>query len=197
MATGTEVEAHELFLYGTNHSDLYRQRTEPIIKNLATKKRKGVFDFQKSLVLWKYWADDAAKRYDKELGPMKFSVAARKLAASEAAEYYAQDIDDFFGPVKNPGKRKITKKPTAKSQATGKRPSKRLVARRAKDTVKGYYPNPPKKPAAKRSPTPYVVEAKLAQGYFMTIGKFGDFHDAEHFAKAYATKHKVKVQVMG
>ena len=41
----------------------------------------------------------------------------------------------------NPAKRKGTSKPLRKSQITGKPPSKRLVARRKKNTVPGMFPN--------------------------------------------------------
>ncbi len=43
---------------------------------------------------------------------------------------------------KNPAPRKGTAKPKRPSQATGKAPSKRLVARRTSNTKKGYFPNP-------------------------------------------------------
>lgn len=42
----------------------------------------------------------------------------------------------------NPAPRIGTAKPKRKSQATGKAPTKRLVARRTKNTVKGRFPNP-------------------------------------------------------
>ena len=47
--------------------------------------------------------------------------------------------------VKGKKKKLVTKKKvkvTAKSRATGKRPTARLKKRRTKNTTKGYYPNP-------------------------------------------------------
>jgi len=51
--------------------------------------------------------------------------------------------DNFYlDRSKNPTRRTVAAKPKARSRATGKAPSARLIARRKKDTVKGYYPNP-------------------------------------------------------
>lgn len=64
------------------------------------------------------------------------------------------------------------KKPvTAKSQVTGKAPSKRLKKRRAENTKKGYFPNPVK--SRKTSPK-FLIEIKIkrgAVGYLTSSGK--------------------------
>ena len=102
---GDYEAARELFLFGQNDGDLYRSRTNPIIDNLAKKYAKGIFDQEKSLILWKYWADDAAKRYAKDYGG-SFDVPTRKMAAKMAADYYAEHIVEesvkFAKPKKNP-----------------------------------------------------------------------------------------------
>jgi len=79
-------EAHELVLFGENDGDLYRQRTVPIQKNLSKKFAKGDYDSNLAVKLWKYWADDAAKRYSKQHSTgddwkQIFSVSDRMMAA--------------------------------------------------------------------------------------------------------------------
>jgi hypothetical protein len=107
--SGDEVAARELFLFGSNDGDLYRQRTQPIIDNLAKKVAKGTYDFQKSLTLWKYWADDAAKRYAKEYGGA-FDVPTRKLAAQMAADYYGEHVQEESVKFHRPAKRNPARK---------------------------------------------------------------------------------------
>lgn len=84
--------ARELFLFGVNDGDLYERRTTFIIDNLAKKMAKGIYDPAKAPLIWKYWADDAAKRYAKDYGG-NFSVATRKMAAEMAADYYAEHVN--------------------------------------------------------------------------------------------------------
>lgn len=97
--SGDPVAARELFLFGSNEGNLYRQRTEPIIANLAKKIASGKYDASKAPALWKYWADDAAKRYAKDYGG-SFDVPTRKLAAAMAADYYADEIEETAKSVK-------------------------------------------------------------------------------------------------
>lgn len=79
----------ELILYGENDALLYRQRTVPIQKNLINKIASGKFDLQKSVKLWKYWADDVAKRYTREFPGTRISVDDRKaVAAVMAKDFY-------------------------------------------------------------------------------------------------------------
>ena len=55
-------EATELYLYALNDSDLYRQR-ESIEANLQRKFDKGIYNPAKAAILWRYFADNAAKKY--------------------------------------------------------------------------------------------------------------------------------------
>lgn len=87
-------EAQELVLFIENDGDLYRQRTVPIMKNLANKAAQGKYDHGKSIKLWMYLMDDGAKRYAKEFATpaewnKMFSVSARK----EAAKAFADDFE--------------------------------------------------------------------------------------------------------
>ena len=74
----------ELVLYAGNDGDLYRQRRQPIEKNLQSKFDKGDYVADKAVNLWRYFTDEAAKKYAKEYGG-SFSVADRQAAALELA----------------------------------------------------------------------------------------------------------------
>lgn len=91
-----ESVARELKLFIDNDGELYRQQTMPIMKNLARKMRKGVYDSARAVKLWKYLADSGAKKYAREHGGPKvkwsemFPVSIRMMVAKELAE----DFDD-------------------------------------------------------------------------------------------------------
>lgn len=83
---GDDDAVRELVLFIDNDGDLYRQRTTPIMKNLAKKMLKGTYDSEKAVKLWKYLADDGAKKYQKEFGTEDspiFTPAVRKAVARE------------------------------------------------------------------------------------------------------------------
>ena len=90
---GEQVEANELRAYGDNNYDLYRSRGVPMQKNLDRKINKGVFDFDKSVKLWRYWTDDANKRYKADQG-VSFSTKVRQHVAFNKALDYVLDLDD-------------------------------------------------------------------------------------------------------
>lgn len=96
---GNETDAHELHLFATNDGDLYRRGATPIINNLKRKVKKGVYDHEKAVKLWKYHADNASKKYTKEVAGERhqthlFSPATRELAARKMADYYKEDVHD-------------------------------------------------------------------------------------------------------
>jgi hypothetical protein len=122
-SSGDAVAAHELFLFAINESELYRQRIVPVINNLRKKVKKGVYRADLALKLWRYVADDAAKRYTHGgYGTGKgygiFTVPIREAAARELAEYYDENLygeswEHRLGnpikgtrrnPIKRPGK---------------------------------------------------------------------------------------------
>jgi hypothetical protein len=93
-------EVDELVLYATNDADLYRQRIQPIIKNLQKKVKKGIYDKNKALVMWKRVADEAAKKYLREFGSPGdgnnvFTVQDRKEAAKDIADKYKEEIEEI------------------------------------------------------------------------------------------------------
>jgi hypothetical protein len=81
----------ELVLYIDNDGQLYRSQTVPIMKNLARKIRKGVYDFRKSVKLWQYLVDAGARKYVKEFGTPGarvdtiFNAATRRHVAKQYA----------------------------------------------------------------------------------------------------------------
>lgn len=62
------AEQSELQLFIENDGQLYRGQTTSIIKNLATKMAKGVYDRSKAEKLWMYLVDNGAKKYAKDSG---------------------------------------------------------------------------------------------------------------------------------
>ena len=93
LNNGEQVEANELRAYGDNNYDLYRSRGVPMQKNLDRKINKGVFDFDKSVKLWRYWTDDANKRYKADSG-YSFSTKVRQDVAFNKALDYVLNLDD-------------------------------------------------------------------------------------------------------
>lgn len=153
-------EQRELFLFIVNDGALYRQQGAPIIVNLQKKFRKGVFDQAKAVKLYRYLADNGAKKYTFEFGDKKnasnwnqvpgygvFSVADRNAVAQELTKHYLEEITSKQNPARR-GKRpsiRLSAYVTRPSQITKKKPSNRLVRRRRKVVAsprKGYFPNP-------------------------------------------------------
>ena len=60
------------------------------MKNLGKKIDKGIFDFEKYKILWKYWVDDVNKKY-KEDAWYYFSVSDRKAVAEIKASSFLSD----------------------------------------------------------------------------------------------------------
>lgn len=56
-------ETQELYLYALNDEKLYTQQRESIEANLEKKFARGIYDKEKAVTLWKYFADNAAKKY--------------------------------------------------------------------------------------------------------------------------------------
>lgn len=94
-----ESVARELKLFIDNDAELYRQRTMPIMKNLARKIRKGSYDSELAVKLWKYLADAGAKKYAREHGSPgvswhdMFPVSVRMMVAKELAEDFDAEMD--------------------------------------------------------------------------------------------------------
>lgn len=94
-----ELQAEDVELFAENNSQLYNSRYLPILKNLKKKLDKGTFDLEKSAILWKYYWEDADKRYQKEVlhrNPNGFvlSVNDRKLLSMKKAKEIKEEYDD-------------------------------------------------------------------------------------------------------
>lgn len=87
------VESRELVLYATNTGDLYRGQITAVIKNLAKKVKRGIYDKEKAIDLWYSVATTASNLYKKEFG-YSFSVMDRFTAAIELEEYYKEEVQE-------------------------------------------------------------------------------------------------------
>ena len=83
--------AYQLEGFIESDGDLYTYMIVPVIKNLEKKVKKGIFDKEKSLIMWERVADEGAKRYVKEQGGPSYNVATRKEVAKKLAEYYEEN----------------------------------------------------------------------------------------------------------
>ncbi len=90
MINNPSTESHELFLCAVNDGDLYRTITY-IIKSLAKKMAKGVYDKNRAIDSFYQVAIIVSKDYNRKFGYM-FTVTERFSAACELLEYYADDI---------------------------------------------------------------------------------------------------------
>lgn len=85
-------EARELLLVATNEGKLYTSMIVPIVRNLAKKMAKGVFNADKAIDAFYYVADAASKQYHKDYGYL-FTVTERFTAASDMVDYYMENIE--------------------------------------------------------------------------------------------------------
>lgn len=90
-----EVAVRELVLYAENDADLYRQSALPIIANLQRKVKKGTYDAELAIKLWRYHADRAAKEYIQEFDG-EFSPATRNAAAKEFRDGYDEEVQSVL-----------------------------------------------------------------------------------------------------
>lgn len=90
-----EIAVRELVLYAENDADLYRQSALPIIANLQRKVKKGTYDAELAIKLWRYHADRAAKKYIQEFDG-EFSPATRNAAAKEFRDGYDEEVQSVL-----------------------------------------------------------------------------------------------------
>ena len=101
--------AYQLEGYIESDGQLYTQMIVPVIKNLERKVKRGIYDYNKSLILWQHVADEGAKRYVKEFGGPAYNVATRKEVAKKLSEYYEEN---YMGdnPIESSNKRDSIRK---------------------------------------------------------------------------------------
>jgi len=89
--------AKELELWIENDGELYRRQYQPILKNLANKKARGIYDHAKAVKLFGYLAESGAKRYNGETGSGSgvgiFNPATRHAVAEQLAKQFETEYD--------------------------------------------------------------------------------------------------------
>ena len=98
MTVIPSAEATELTLYTVNTERLYNYMIVPIVRNLARKYAKGIFDPDKARDAFYPVACEAAKRYCKEFArledaPHVFDVTARFTTAAALVDEYMKNIE--------------------------------------------------------------------------------------------------------
>jgi|SRR3989304_3459579 len=89
--------ARELELFMNNDGQIEERRARPIRENLRKKIAAGKFDAVRSIDLWMYAVEDAAKKYHKEMGDRgtrwndMFSRPTRRVVAYRAALQFMED----------------------------------------------------------------------------------------------------------
>lgn len=87
--------AEELVLYADNTSELYPKK-KMIQANLKKKKDAGKYEHKLAVVLWEYFAEDAAKRYMKEVvrGAQPWHKLFPPNVRTCAAKKFAKNFED-------------------------------------------------------------------------------------------------------
>ncbi len=116
-----ESLATELELFTENDGDLYHRMTEPILKNLATKKAQGKYDSEKAVQAFMYLAEEGAKEYIRQHGSPTdvwhemFPINVRRMAATKWRDEFEEEFKlgnyDHLVPKKYQG-RDLNKPPT-------------------------------------------------------------------------------------
>lgn len=90
-------EATELKIYIENDGELYRQQTQAIHKNLSKKHKGGRYDHKLAPKMWRYLADNGAKKYTKEFDSRSgfgcFTPAMRQEVAQALADEYLVELE--------------------------------------------------------------------------------------------------------
>lgn len=97
---GSDEDAkRELDLFIENDADLYRSQLIPIVKNLMTKMKRGVYDHSLAPKLWSYLIEAGAKKYIREFGgpgDRMQNIFPKKLRDELAKEY----ADGYYEEIK-------------------------------------------------------------------------------------------------
>lgn len=88
--------ARELYLFIESDGNLYRQMVVPIMRNLARKVGRGVYDKAKAVKLWQYLADEGARRYTREHGTGSGVGIFNKPTRVFVAAQFARKFMDLF-----------------------------------------------------------------------------------------------------
>ena len=86
------AESRELELFAENTARVYNSFIVPVVRNLAKKYAKGIFDAEKAIDAFYPAACAASDMYAKEFG-YRFSVGDRFTAAAYLAVAYMENIE--------------------------------------------------------------------------------------------------------
>ena len=90
----------EMVLYITNDSQIFRQRIQPIIKNLSKKVGKATYDGNKAIKAFGYAVTDGMKKYVKEHASKGWarsvSKQTKEAIAEELLDYYSEQIGENY-----------------------------------------------------------------------------------------------------
>lgn len=89
-----DLAVDELVLYIKNDSQIYNNCTMAVVKNLARKKAKGVYDKDLAVKAFEYVAKSGANKYTKEFGDT-FNPATRNAVAKELLNEYEDYIEEL------------------------------------------------------------------------------------------------------
>ena len=104
QATVNEMTSKEISLQVSNDGDLYSKQIQPIIKNLARKKNKGIFNKNLAVKLFRYAVDNKVKEVE---GPRSRMVpgSVRDDAATKLLSQFSDEIDDYVKELKKSGRK--------------------------------------------------------------------------------------------
>lgn len=94
-----DLAVRELVLYIKNDSQIYNTCTMAVVKNLARKKSKGVYDKDLAVKAFEYVAKAGANKYTKEFGGT-FNPATRNAVAKELLNEYEDYIEELSNKKK-------------------------------------------------------------------------------------------------
>ena len=125
----------ELVLYAENTASIYTRSIVPVIKNLATKLRKGTFNKTRAVDAFVHVADAAAKQYNAEFGSGRgygpFTVATRRAAATELLDNNMEAIEHEAGS-------KVARNGLALSKRNGLALSRRNGAKKKEEILSAF-----------------------------------------------------------
>lgn len=91
------VGAQQLQFFLDNDQTLYRQQGVPILKNLALKKAKGIYEHDKAVKLYMYYMESGAKKYAKDNGGGAWNILFPRADREQAATAFAKNFETECG----------------------------------------------------------------------------------------------------
>jgi hypothetical protein len=98
--------SEQIFLAGISNGDLYRQRIQPMVTNLARKKIRGVYQKDLGVKLFVYLVDAEVQdfrrtiRNHRDYIPERISAAIKNYTAAKFLEYYEEEIEERVESLK-------------------------------------------------------------------------------------------------